>query len=392
MKKIELLLPAGNLEKLKFALLYGADSVYIGGEKYSLRAQASNFTLSDIKEAVSFAHERGKKVYVTVNVIPREKEIKGVVEFLIQLEKLKIDGIIVSSPAILKLAKDNTNLHISISTQSSIINKDSVNLLHSLGYDRVVLGRELSISEIKYIKENTKAEIEVFIHGGMCSGFSGRCTMSNYMSNRDANRGGCAHSCRWIYDIYKDDKKINDYTFNIGSKDLNGVNFIKDLYDIGIDSLKVEGRMKSLHYVATIAYTYRMLLDDIESGNMKDISFYQNLLESSENRDHYSGFLSGKIDNNLTLYSKTSPEANQSFLGIVLKYDKEKSIATVEVRNHFIEGEVMEVMSPRKELFNVKALKLYKDKERVKDARHALEILEIEVDKDLKINDILRRK
>lgn len=392
MKKIELLLPAGNLEKLKFALLYGADSVYIGGEKYSLRAQASNFTLSDIKEAVSFAHERGKKVYVTVNVIPREKEIKGVVEFLIQLEKLKIDGIIVSSPAILKLAKDNTNLHISISTQSSIINKDSVNLLHSLGYDRVVLGRELSISEIKYIKENTKAEIEVFIHGGMCSGFSGRCTMSNYMSNRDANRGGCAHSCRWIYDIYKDDKKINDYTFNIGSKDLNGVNFIKDLYDIGIDSLKVEGRMKSLHYVATIAYTYRMLLDDIESGNMKDISFYQNLLESSENREHYSGFLSGKTDNKLTLYSKTSPEANQSFLGIVLKYDKEKSIATVEVRNHFIEGEVMEVMSPRKELFNVKALKLYKDKERVKDARHALEILEIEVDKDLKINDILRRK
>lgn len=392
MKKIELLLPAGNLEKLKFALLYGADSVYIGGEKYSLRAQASNFTLSDIKEAVSFAHERGKKVYVTVNVIPREKEIKGVVEFLIQLEKLNIDGIIVSSPAILKLAKDNTNLHISISTQSSIINKDSVNLLHSLGYDRVVLGRELSISEIKYIKENTKAEIEVFIHGGMCSGFSGRCTMSNYMSNRDANRGGCAHSCRWIYDIYKSDEKINDYTFNIGSKDLNGVKYIKDLYDIGIDSLKVEGRMKSLHYVATIAYTYRMLLDDIESGNMKDISFYQNLLESSENRDHYSGFLSGKTDNKLTLYSKTSPEANQSFLGIVLKYDKEKSIATVEVRNHFIEGEVMEVMSPRKELFNVKALKLYKDKERVKDARHALEILEIEVDRDLKINDILRRK
>ena len=393
MKHIELLLPAGSLEKLKIALIYGADSVYFGAKKYSLRAQASNFTISDIKEAVSFAHSLNKKVYVTVNVIPREDEISGVLSYLKELESLNVDGIIVSSPAILKLAKDHTNLHISLSTQASILNSNSVNTYNLLGIDRVVLGRELSIDEIRTIKENTKAEIEVFIHGGMCSSYSGRCTLSNYMSNRDANRGGCAHSCRWNYDIYdKDNKKVNkDYFFQISSKDLCAIDYIKDLYEIGVDSLKIEGRMKSLHYVASLAYTYRMLLDDLMSNSLKDITFYKKLLEASENRDNYSGFFSGNNDSKISLYSMTMLDANQSFIGIVKDFDSEKKVATIETRNYFKAG-TYEVMSPKKMLEDINIIEIRREGEIVDSARHALEILEIKVDKELRINDIIRRK
>ncbi|MBP5342832.1 U32 family peptidase [bacterium] len=392
MKRIELLLPAGNLEKLKMALTYGADACYIGAKEYSLRAQASNFTLNDIKEAVEFAHNLNKKVYITVNVIPREKEIMGILPYLKKLESINIDGIIVSSPVILYIAKRYTNLHISISTQMSVTNTRSVNFFNKMGAKRVVLARELSIDEIREIRKNTECELEVFIHGGMCSGYSGRCTLSNYMSSRDANRGGCAHSCRWNYDLYMDQEKINkDYPFQIASKDLEALDYIKDLCLMGIDSLKIEGRMKSLHYVATLSYTYRKLIDDISSNTLKDMSYYKNLLKSSENRMNSSGFFSGKYDYSMNLYSKMGLEANQSFLGIVLDYDNIKKEALIEVRNHFKTGEVIEVMSPNKDLYNIKIENIYKDGILVDSARHALEKLVIKVDKDLLVNDILRR-
>jgi len=391
---IELLLPAGNLEKLKIALIYGADAVYIGAKYYSLRAQASNFTLDDISEGVQFAHSLNKKVYITVNVIPRENEIDGILDYLKKLEELNVDGLIISSPVILDIARKNTKLHISISTQMSIINSNAVNYFYKKGANRIVLGRECSIDEIRKIRNRTKAELEIFIHGGMCSAYSGRCTLSNYMSNRDANRGGCAHSCRWNYDIYdQNNNKLNhDSFFQIASKDLMAVSYIKDLYEIGVESLKIEGRMKSLHYVATLAYTYRKLLDDIENNTLKDDDYYISLLESSENRSSASGFFSGKNDDSIALYSKNGLEANQSFVGIVLDYNESTRKAILEVRNHFKKGEKMIVMSPGKELFETTILSIYKDGIEVESAKNALDKVLIEVDKKLNINDILRRK
>ena len=391
---IELLLPAGNLEKLKIALIYGADAVYIGAKYYSLRAQASNFTLDDISEGVQFAHSLNKKVYITVNVIPRENEIEGILDYLKKLEELNVDGLIISSPVILDIARKNTKLHISISTQMSIINSNAVNYFYKKGANRIVLGRECSIDEIRKIRNRTKAELEIFIHGGMCSAYSGRCTLSNYMSNRDANRGGCAHSCRWNYDIYdQNNNKLNhDSFFQIASKDLMAVSYIKDLYEIGVESLKIEGRMKSLHYVATLAYTYRKLLDDIKTNTLKDDDYYVSLLESSENRSSASGFFSGKNDDSIALYSKNGLEANQSFVGIVLDYNESTRKAILEVRNHFKKGEKMIVMSPGKELFETTILSIYKDGIEVESAKNALDKVLIEVDKKLNINDILRRK
>ena len=388
--RVELLMPAGNLEKLKFALLYGADAVYIGGKILSLRAQASNFTLDDIKEGVEFAHSLNKKVYITVNVIPRDKEMGLVVDYLKSLEKIGVDGIIVSSPSILKLAKDNTNIHVSVSTQASISNLNSVLFYKERGANRVVLARELNTDEIKYIKDNSDTEIEVFIHGGMCSAWSGRCTLSNYMSQRDANGGGCAHSCRWIYDIYEDDKQINTEPFKMGSKDLSGISYIKELVNANVDSLKVEGRMKSVSYVSTIAYTYRRLIDDIYSGNLKDDSYYERLLGEQVNREASTGFLNGMATDEQTLYSKESSLATQGFYGIVLDYSNNEAL--VEVRNYFSVGDVVEVLSPNLDIktFTIESIKL--EGREVDSARHAMDKVLIIVPFELKKNDILRRK
>lgn len=390
--KTELLMPAGNLEKLKYSLMYGADAVYIGGKVLSLRAQASNFTIDDIKEGVEFAHSLNKKVYVTVNVIPRESEKDLIKDYLESLERIHVDGIIVSSPAILYMARTYTNIHISISTQASVTNLSAIKFYSSLGANRVVLARELSIDEIKYIKENTDTEIEVFIHGGMCSGFSGRCTLSNYMSKRDANGGGCAHSCRWSYDIYEDDKKINTETFKIGSKDLCAISYIKDMIDAGIDSLKVEGRMKSISYVSTIAYTYRTLIDDIYNNDIKDNEYYLDLMGEQVNRSASDGFLSGHISNEQTLYSKESSEATQAFYGIVLDYNKEKSQALLEVRNFFKVGEKVEILSPGKPI-RVSTIEyiINSDGVMVNEATHALEKVTINSNIELNKHDIIRR-
>ena len=372
--KPELLLPAGNLEKLRFALMYGADAVYIGGKIFSLRAQASNFTLNDIEEGVKFAHSLNKKVYVTVNVIPREKEAK-------------VDGIIVSSPSILECAKENTSLHVSVSTQASISNSSAVKFYQKQGADRVVLARELSMDEIKTLSKKTDCEIEVFIHGGMCSAWSGRCTLSNYMSGRDANGGGCAHSCRWIYDIYQNDEKINTEPFKIGSKDLSSIHYIKDMCDANVTSLKVEGRMKSVSYVATVAYTYRKLIDDIYDGSLKDDDYYLSLLGEQVNREASTGFLDHGASYKQTLYSAESSPVTQGFYGIVMNYNDETKEALIEVRNRFSNGDTAEILSPGKEpqTFIISGMNS-------SSATHAMEI--VSVHSDIKLNkfDIIRRK
>ncbi len=391
MNKTELLLPAGDLERLKYALIYGADAVYVGAKQFSLRAQASNFTIDDLKDGISFAHSLNKKVYVTLNIVPYSKEVEEVLPYLKKLEKIKADGIIVSSPSILKIARENTSLHISLSTQQSVTNYRSVNEFYNNGIKRIVLARELSLKEIKEIRENTKAELEVFIEGGMCSGYSGRCTMSNWMSGRDANRGGCAHSCRWNYHIAENKKIIEtEAEFSMASKDLSSISFVPDLLNLGVDSLKIEGRMKSIHYVATVAYALRKLIDDYQKNELKEMSFYENIIEKAENRETFSGFLNSNY-NEETIYSLNNQEAGQNFIGIVKEFDDDKMEALIQVRNHFEKDIEVEVMSPGLQERNFNIGIIYKDNEEVDSAKHALEIVKIKSAIKLKKDDILRK-
>lgn len=389
MKRVELLLPAGNLEKLKYAIDYGADAVYVGGKILSLRAQASNFSLDDIKEGVEYAHNRNKKVYVTVNVIPRSYEIHLVKDYLISLDNIGVDGIIVSSPAIISIAKEYTKLHVSVSTQCSISSSYSANFYKNNGADRVVLSRELSLDEIEYIKNVADIELEVFIHGGMCSAYSGRCTLSNYFSLRDANSGGCAHSCRWNYDVYQNGSKLNNEFFRMGSKDLVSIREIKRLVEIGVDSLKIEGRMKSISYISTVAYTYRKLLDDIYNNELKPYEYYEYLLGDATNREAASGFLNHEAGKDETLYVSSDTEANKNFLGIVLSY--EDGVCTLEVRNYFENNESIEIISPSLELKHSRITNLKRDGELTNAARHALEVVTFECDTILKKGDLIRR-
>ncbi len=347
MKKPELLAPAGSLEKLKIAFIYGADAVFIGGKKFSLRARASNFDIPEIKKACEFAHEIGKKVYVTTNIIPHNDNLNGLVQYLSDLERVGVDAIICASPIIVDTAKRHTNLEIHISTQVSLTNYESVNFWCEEGAKRVVLARELNKYEIAELKKHSKCDIEVFIHGGMCVSYSGRCTLSNNMTDRDANRGGCAHSCRWNYDLFDGELKLNnDIAFSMGSKDLQTVKQISDLIDIGVDSLKIEGRMKSIHYIATVVNTYRRLIDDI--CNKYEINLPKYLLEikKAENRLTSHGFMEGMTTIDEQLYNMRSENPSQEFIAFVQDYDEENFIATIEQRNHFLPGEEVEVFSP----------------------------------------------
>ena len=256
MKKIELLSPAGDLERLKITLLYGADAVYIGGREYSLRANATNFSIDEIKEACTFAHKLNKKVYLTLNIVFHNEDIDGVEEYIKDVVNAGIDAFIVSDPFIINYIKSNYDVEVHLSTQASTTNIDSVLFFKEQGVDRVVLARELSKKEIKEIVEKTNIDTEVFIHGAMCTFYSGRCCLSNYLTNRDSNRGGCAQVCRFAFDIDNEDKK-----FTMATKDLNMSSYIKDLINIGVKSLKVEGRMRSLYYLATVIGTYRKIID-----------------------------------------------------------------------------------------------------------------------------------
>ena len=280
-KKIELLSPAGDLERLKYAVIYGADAVYIGGKQYSLRSMASNFTLEDIKEGCEFAHHYGSKIYVTCNMVMHESDIHDISNYLKDLEKCGVDGIIASSLKILSLVKRETKMEAHVSTQQSISNSKGIQFLKdNIGVERVVLARECSMENIVDICKHTDVDVEVFIEGAMCASVSGRCMLSNVMTNRDANRGGCAQPCRWLYDIYKENIKVSqgNLDFSMASRDLSAIEFIPSLIDAGVKSLKIEGRMKSLHYVATIVNAYRRCIDEyLETGKIKDFSIYKTL-------------------------------------------------------------------------------------------------------------------
>lgn len=400
-KRVEVLAPAGDLEKLKFAVLYGANAVFVGGKNFSLRAKASNFTIDDLKQGAIFCHEHNAKLYVTVNVYPHDEILKQIDEYLLDLDKVNIDAIIVSSPYIVKRAKElGCKFECHISTQVTTNNSQAIKYYEEMGCERVVLGREVTIQEMAEIKKKTNVELEVFIHGGLCSSYSGRCTLSNHMTNRDANRGGCAHSCRWFYHLFKGDTQIdtNESIYRIGSKDLMGVYMIPALLDLGIESLKIEGRMKSIHYVATVTSVYRKIVDAYyEDKNLLTNEFLNECvleIQKAENRPTCVAWLKGEVTKDDMIYTSDDKTALQEFAALVLDYDKDTQIAKIYRKNYFKLGDTLEIfsLSPNngKEF---KVEQIWDNKgNAIEVANRSDEILTIKTPFEVKVNDILRTK
>lgn len=380
-EKIELLAPAGDLERLKVTLLYGADAVYIGGKEYSLRANANNFSIEEIKEACDFAHQFHKKIYLTLNIVFHNEDIGGVEDYIKEVVQAGIDAFIVSDPYIIKYIKDNfSNIEVHLSTQQSTTNIESVKYFKNEGIDRVVLARELSIDEIKKIIRETGMDIEVFIHGAMCTFYSGRCVLSNYVTNRDSNRGGCAQICRFAFQ-----KGDSDNKFTMATKDLNMAYYIKDLIEINVKSLKVEGRMRSLYYLATVIGSYRKIIDAYYSKQLTDdfIKRQQLILNKVANRETSSHYFYKLADYNDQYYTGRQELSNQEFLGIVLGYDHDKKILTLTERNYFKVGDKVELFTPSGKEFVFMVDNIYdKDMISVGVARHPEEIINIMVDID----------
>ena len=398
--KIELLAPAGSLEKLKIAVMYGADAVYIGGKFFSLRARANNFSMDDLKIGVEFSHQYQSKVYVTMNVAAREEDFNecNLIDYLKYLESINVDGIIVSSMYIASIAlKYTPKLEVHLSTQASITNSEAINYYADLGIKRVVLARECNLDQIKLLTKKSKVGLEVFIHGGMCSSFSGRCMLSNYYVNRDANRGGCAHSCRWNYKLYEKglfkERLVNkDGYFNIASKDLCAITQVKELIEAGVESLKIEGRMKSEYYIATVVRCYRRLIDAIYNNEDIDYNYYLEEIKKAENRETSSGFLKGDVTVEEQLYD-SNDHPTKEFVGYVLDYDVDKKIATIEQRNHFKVGDTLEFFGPKLENTVYVVEKMWTvDGETVEVAPHPKQVLQLETDFLVTRGDMIRKK
>lgn len=347
MDKIELLMPAGDLTRLKIALLYGGDAVFIGGKHFSLRAKASNFTLKDIEEGVKFAHALNKKVYVTVNIVPHYRDLEQIEEYLKALDKIHVDALIVSSLYIISLIKKlNLNLEAHVSTQVSAMNQETLMFYKSLGATRVVLARECTLPEINALAGSKITEIEVFIHGGLCSSISGRCSLSNYMVLRDANRGGCAHSCRWEYHLYQDNQLVSPDSFPIGSKDLCGIKKVPDLIEANVSSLKIEGRMKSAYYLAKCAKIYKSIIDSYYNHTLTEemLNIKENELNDMENRPLTEGYLKqGEITPNDLIHVKPH-NVKQRYLGYVDDYDEITQKATIIRKNDIRNGQKIKVI------------------------------------------------
>lgn len=398
MNKPELLAPAGNLEKAKIALLYGADAVYIGGKSFSLRARASNFELEDIKELVIFAHQLNKKVYVTMNIVPHDEDLFGLEEYLKKMEEFNVDAIITTSRYIMRKAMEiSPSVEVHVSTQNSIINSKAVEYYQKLGTKRVVLGRETTLEEIIQIQKKSKIDLEVFIHGGMCASLSGRCVLSNYLTNRDANRGGCAHSCRWNYTLNKNHQKLEKTGyFSMGSKDLMVLKYIPKLIDINVKSFKIEGRMKSTYYLACVVKCYRELIDKYLETKLltdEDLDFFEKEIKKAENRLTSVGFYNGLPTISEQLYDDRSEHPTKEYVGIVIDYNQETKEALIEQRNYFEIGDELEFFGPnlKNTKMIVKDLKDALTKEDLTVARHPLQLLLMQVDIPITKNDMLRK-
>ena len=361
MNKIELLAPAKDLEKAKIAIMYGADAVYVGGKFYSLRSRASNFSLEDLKELSSFAKKYGAKVFVTVNIVFHDDDYYGIREYLRYLEKIGIDAVIISSLALIPVVRQEApHIECHISTQLSSLNSSAVRTLKEFGADRIVLGREASMTQIEQIARKVSVPLEVFIHGGMCSNYSGRCVLSNRMTLRDANRGGCAHSCRWKYRLYDKDTEISDpeCLLSMSSKDLRASAYVERMIHSNIASLKIEGRMKSEYYIGQVVKTYRKMIDEIyEKGRLSKerLDYYDNELSKAENRPSDDGFLSGDCDNTKHLYGVNGAGVTHDYVAFVHDFDARRNIAFVEVKNVFAKGDELEVFGPKIDNLHFKA-------------------------------------
>lgn len=405
MKKVELLAPAGDLDKLKIAVLYGADAVYLGGESFGLRKRSKNFTVEQIAEGVKFAHERGVKVYVTLNIIPHNDDFQGLEEYVKELEEIGVDAVLVADPGMFMRVKNTApNLDIHISTQASVTNKDTVMFWYNLGAKRVVLARELSLEEIQEITKDLPEdlEIETFVHGAMCMSYSGRCLISNYMVGRDANKGDCAHPCRYKYNLVEETRpgeyfpvfEDDDGTFIMNSKDLCMIQNLPDMINAGINSLKIEGRVKGIYYVATIIRSYRMALDEYykDPENYSFDETYLDEIKKASYRDFTTGFFYGKPENDAQVYTTSSYIRGYDFLGMVLDYDEETKLATVEQRNRMFVGDEIEVFGPGEKHFT-QTINLMLDEKgnEIEVAPHAQQIIKIKMDKPVSKYFMLRK-
>lgn len=405
-KKPEVLAPAGTLEKLKTAIHYGADAVFIGGQAYGLRSRAGNFTIEEMQEAVRFAHKRNAKVYVAANMVTHEGDEKGAGDFFIQLRDIGIDAVIVSDVALMEICADAApGLPIHLSTQASAANYQNLNFWKEEGLERVVLAREVSMDEIFEMQEKVDVEIEAFIHGAMCISYSGRCVLSNHMENRDANRGGCCQSCRWkygLFDIGMDGKQnhvVNDEEieekFSMSAVDLAMIHHIPDLVEAGVDSLKIEGRMKSIHYVSTVANVYRAAVDaycaDPEHYVLKE-EWVDELWKAAQ-RELATGFYYGVPTENEQLFGPRRKIPQYGFVGQVLDYDATTQIATIQQRNHFKVGDTIEFYGPGMRHFEQELTDLWdEDGHEIEAAPHAMMICQMKVDAPVERFDMIRKR
>lgn len=405
MKKPELLVPASSLEVLKIAVIFGADAVYIGGEAFGLRAKAKNFSKEDMREGISFAHERGVKVYVTVNILAHNNDLSGVKEYLHELKELKPDGLIIADPGIFMYAGEICpEIERHISTQANNTNYETFLFWYKLGAKRVVTARELSLEEIKQIRQHIPEdlEIETFVHGAMCISYSGRCLLSSFLAGRDANRGACTHPCRWKYALMEEQRpgeympvfenERGTYIFN--SKDLCMISHMDDLMESGIDSFKIEGRMKTALYVATVARTYRKAMDDYMESPEKyreNMNWYEDQISNCTYRQFTTGFFYGKPDENTQIYDSNTYVKEYTYLGYVEDTD-ERGYAQITQRNKFSVGEQIEIMKPDGRNIAVTVKAIYDEEGRaVESAPHPQQKLFVDLGTEIDKYDLLRR-
>ena len=410
MRRPELLIPASSLEVLKIAVIYGADAVYIGGEAFGLRAKAKNFSMEEMREGIRFAHDHEVKVYVTANILAHNDDLEGVREYFKELDSFakeeKPDALIIADPGVFMIAKEVCpDIERHISTQANNTNYETYRFWYGLGAKRVVSGRELSLNEIKELRANIPddLEIETFIHGAMCISYSGRCLLSNYFTGRDANQGACTHPCRWKYSIVEETRP-NEYmpvyenergTYIFNSKDLCMIEHIPELMESGIDSFKIEGRMKTALYVATVARTYRKAIDDYKVSPelyKKNLPWYLDQISNCTYRQFTTGFFFGKPSDEAQIYDNNTYLKEYTYLGIVGEQNEE-GLYRIEQRNKFSVGEEIEIMKPDGENLTVTVKRIVdEDGADMESAPHPKQVLYIDLGHPLEKYDILRRK
>lgn len=404
MHKIELLAPAGNLEKLKTAIDFGADAVYLGGNKLNLRAAADNFTIEELKEGLEYAHSRGRKVHVTLNVIPHNEDLEGIEDYIAELYEIGVDAVLIADPGIMSIAHEVApKLEIHLSTQASNLNYKSALFWHKIGVKRIVAAREMSLEELRELRRELPetCDIEAFVHGAMCMGYSGKCLLSNYITGRDSNRGTCTQPCRFKYHLYEETESGNYEKVNKGdngmyfmnSKDLCMIEHIPELIEAGINSFKIEGRIKSSYYVASVVKAYRQAFDKYmeDSENYKYDPKWMKELEKPSHRPYTTGFyFNEEIRQN---YETSAYIHNYDMIGVVISYDKESKVATIQQRNKVCNGDLVEVLAIKGENNFIKLEDMRNENgEAIESAAHPQMIFTVKSNEKLEVNDILVKK